>query len=70
MILKHKSSQDTPKTRLPSQKQDFYRATVNKTYDMGNRLNYPMEPNREIRPPKHSLSTYNFACKTGSNTNH
>ena len=29
-----------------------------------------MEQNREPRPQKHNLSTYNFACKTGSNTNH
>lgn len=29
-----------------------------------------MEQNREPRPQKHNLSTHNFACKTGSNTNH
>lgn len=34
----------------PPKSKTFYRATVNKTYDMGNRINYPMEPNRELRP--------------------
>ena len=29
-----------------------------------------MKQNREPRLPKHNLSTYNFAYKTGSNTNH